>query len=251
MSASALAQFRNQIFDSLHLHNWADGIMDLIDTLSSAGQVRSVVELSLQPAFHGRHYSGLYKAVRYFPLSGSQLRAIFADYLPHPQERPFRLLAVDTVPHPRPFADCLQDRGYIYQPNPTPGGKPVAVGHTYSLLAFLPERESASSPPWVVFLDARRVATDQNAAQVAQEQVSQWLEVQDWYAPRMGGMGRGTLVAAGPVELCLFHRASPLVPTPRKTCGAAKGNAPDTPSQAGSRPQGGYKGLSQAASQPN
>ena len=59
MSASALAQFRNQIFDSLHLHNWADGIMDLIDTLSSAGQVRSVVELSLQPAFHGRHYSGL------------------------------------------------------------------------------------------------------------------------------------------------------------------------------------------------
>ena len=107
MSASALAQFRNQIFDSLHLHNWADGIMDLIDTLSSAGQVRSVVELSLQPAFHGRHYSGLYKAVRYFPLSGSQLHAIFADYLPHPQERPFRLLAVDTVPHPRPFADCL------------------------------------------------------------------------------------------------------------------------------------------------
>ena len=179
MSASALAQIRNQIFDSLHLHNWADGIMDLIDTLSSAGQVRSVVELSLQPAFHGRHYSGLYKAVRYFPLSGSQLRAIFADYLPHPQERPFRLLAVDTVPHPRPFADCLQDRGYIYQPNPTPGGKPVAVGHTYSLLAFLPERESASSPPWVVFLDARRVATDQNAAQVAQEQVSQWLEVQE------------------------------------------------------------------------
>ena len=62
------------------------------------------------------------------------------------KERPFRLLAVDTVPHPRPFTDCLQDRGYIYQPNLTPGGKPVAVGHSTgatalrpSLLAFLPD----------------------------------------------------------------------------------------------------------------
>jgi len=83
------------------------------------------------------------------------------------------------VPHPRPFAVCLEDRGYIYKPNPTPGGKPVTVGHTYSLLAFLPEPESASSPLWAVFLDARRVATDQNAAQVAQEQIAQWVETQE------------------------------------------------------------------------
>jgi hypothetical protein len=53
-----------------------------------------VVELNLQPAFYGRHYSGLYKAVRYSPLSGAQLCVIFADYLPHPQEGPFRLLAL-------------------------------------------------------------------------------------------------------------------------------------------------------------
>jgi len=55
----------------------------------------------------------------------------------------------------------------------------VAVGHTYSLLAFLPESESASSPPWAVFLDARRVATDQNAAQMAQEQIAPWVETQE------------------------------------------------------------------------
>ena len=153
--------------------------MDLIDALSSACGVRSVVELCLQPAFRHRHYSGLFKAIRYFPLSEAHLRACFARHLPPPQKRPFRLLAVDTLPHPRPFADCLQDRGYIYQPHPTPGGKPVAMGHTCSLLAFLPEPESASSPPWAVFLDARRVATDQNAAQVAQEQVAQWVETQE------------------------------------------------------------------------
>ena len=179
MDASALSQFRKQLYDLLHLYNRADGIMDLIDALSSACGVRSVVELSLQPAFRHRNYSGLFKAIRFFPLSDAHLRACFAPYLPPPQKRPFRLLAVDTLPHPRPFAVCLEDRGYIYKPDPTPGAKPVAVGHTYSQLAFLPESESASSPPWAVFLDARRVATDQNAAQVAQEQIAQWVETQE------------------------------------------------------------------------
>jgi len=55
----------------------------------------------------------------------------------------------------------------------------VAVGHTDSLMTFLPEPESASSPPWAVFLDARRVATHQNAAQGAQEQIVQWVEIQE------------------------------------------------------------------------
>ncbi len=194
MDASALSQFRKQLYDLLHLYDRADGIMDLIDALSSACGVRSVVELSLQPAFRHRNYSGLFKAVRHFPLSNAQLQAFFAPHLPPPQQRPFRLLAVDTVPHPRPFAACLEDRGYIYKPNPTPGGKPVAVGHTYSLMAFLPEPESASSPPWAIFLDARRVATHQNAAQVAQEQVAQWVETQEQAAYPVPA--RQTLVAA-------------------------------------------------------
>ncbi|MFN3763758.1 MAG: transposase, partial [Anaerolineae bacterium] len=38
--------------------------------------------------------------------------------------------------------------------------------------------EGEREPAWAVPLDARRVATDQNAAQVAQEQVSQWLQAQ-------------------------------------------------------------------------
>ncbi len=136
-----LAQFRNQLYEKLHLYNWADCGMDLIDALASAQGVRSVVELSLQPAFRNRHPSGLFKAIRFFPLSGQEMMALFAPYLPLPQQRPFRLLAVDTLPHPRPFAECLEDRGYIYAPNPTPGQKPIAIGHTCSLLAFLPERE--------------------------------------------------------------------------------------------------------------
>ncbi len=174
-----LAQFRNQLYEKLRLYNWADCGMDLIDALASAQGVRSVVELSLQPAFRNRHPSGLFKAIRFFPLSGQEMMALFAPYLPLPQQRPFRLLAVDTLPHPRPFAECLEDRGYIYAPNPTPGQKPIAIGHTCSLLAFLPEREDELlDPPWAVFLDAQRVATSQNAAQVGQRQIVRWLQIQ-------------------------------------------------------------------------
>ncbi len=92
-----LAQFRNQLYEKLRLYNWADWGMDLIDALASAQGVRSVVELSLQPAFRNRHPGGLFKAIRFFPLSGQEMMALFAPYLPLPQQRPFRLLAVDTL----------------------------------------------------------------------------------------------------------------------------------------------------------
>ncbi len=198
-----LAQFRNQLYEKLHLYNWADCGMDLIDALASAQGVRSVVELSLQPAFRNRHPSGLFKAIRFFPLSGQEMMALFAPYLPLPQQRPFRLLAVDTLPHPRPFAECLEDRGYIYAPNPTPGQKPIAIGHTCSLLAFLPEREDELlDPPWAVFLDAQRVATSQNAAQVGQRQIVRWLQIQaqanpSWRADRDTGRRRQPLQHTG------------------------------------------------------
>jgi hypothetical protein len=183
MDASILSQFREQLYTLLHLYNGSDSELDLIDALSCAQGERSVVELSLQPAFRRRHYSGLYKAIRHFPLTAREIMPLLAGYLSFPQRRPFRLLAVDTLPHPRPYAVCLQDRGFIYAPNPTPGQKPLAVGHVYSLLAFLPESEGETTPPWAVFLDARRVATRRNAAQVAQEQVSQWLRVQAQATP--------------------------------------------------------------------
>ncbi|MFN3761789.1 MAG: hypothetical protein ACK4WK_01130, partial [Anaerolineae bacterium] len=59
--------------------------------------------------------------------------------------------------HPRPFASCLEDRGFIHVSNPTPGQKPVAIGHVYALLTFLAEREGEREPAWAVPLDARRV----------------------------------------------------------------------------------------------
>ncbi len=97
--------------------------------------------------------------------------AIVAEHLPKPRKRPFWLFGIDTTPGLRPFATKLADRGIVYYPNPAPGNKPIGVGHSYSILAFLPERE-AGDAPWVVPLGCERVPTDKTAREVAVEQVA-------------------------------------------------------------------------------
>ncbi len=112
----------------LHLYNWADCGMDLIDALASAQGVRSVVELSLQPAFRNRHPSGLFKAIRFFPLSGQEMMALFAPYLPLPQQRPFRLLAVDTLPTPDPSPSAWRTGATSTPPTRPPARSPLPSG---------------------------------------------------------------------------------------------------------------------------
>jgi hypothetical protein len=147
MKDTPLARFRAQLYGQLHLYNRADVIMDAVDALASAVGIRSPVELTLLPAFRERHYSALYQAVRAFRLSESVLLRLYVAQLPEAQERPFHLFAVDTTPHPRPHARCLEDRGYVYTSTPVAGQKPVTVGHRYSLLAYLPEKSAPQAPP--------------------------------------------------------------------------------------------------------
>lgn len=175
MPNDSLAQFRQQLYANLHLYNRADAIMDTVDALSCAAGVQTPAELTLLPAFHGRHYSGLYKAVAAFSLSSSQLLPLYLAYLPPCQQRRFYLFAVDTTSHLRLYAHCLAERGYIHAPNPVPGQKPVSIGHCYSLLAYLPEK-SNQAPPWSPFLDVQRVGIKEDAAAVGCWQVRRLLQ---------------------------------------------------------------------------
>jgi len=98
-----------------------------------AVKIRSPVELTLLPAFRKCHYSALYQAV-------------------------------DITPHPRPYARCLQDRGYVYSPQVP--NKPVTIGHRYSLLAYLPG-----------LVSVRRVGTGQDPEALGCQQVRKLLRV--------------------------------------------------------------------------
>ena len=147
-----------------------------MDALCSNTQARSVVELSLNPAFR-RDYNSLFKSLdeyQYYWVH-QNLAQLAAPYLPHPQKRPFWLLGVDVTSCSRPYAKKLADKGYVYQPNPIRTNKPITVGHQYSSVCLLPERTS-QTPGWVIPLSNSRVVKWDDKEKVGAEQIRLLLE---------------------------------------------------------------------------
>jgi len=180
-----LEAFRQDLYEKLL--SCAGASMDLLDALASNTTARSVVELSLNGPFR-RGYGSVYTAINgFFPAdpfqSNSDQRRVYdkklaellAPYLPQPEQRPFWLLGLDVTPAPRPYARTLEDRGFVYQPNTIRGNKPVTIGHQYSTLAFFPEKTQPQTPPWIVPLSIRRVASNQTGTQVGVEQIQGFL----------------------------------------------------------------------------
>ncbi len=150
-------QFREKLYQSFNYRR--DTVMDLVDARSANTTARSPVELSLSPLFP-REYSALYKGIQdYRSLSPSnsieviksqksQIEArtkAIGELIPTPQQKQFYLWAIDVTPLPRPYAKTLEDRTIIYQPNTVKGNKPINIGHSYSVLTALPEREGVRS----------------------------------------------------------------------------------------------------------
>ncbi|MEP7216373.1 MAG: transposase [Anaerolineaceae bacterium] len=182
-------QFRTRLYQSLP--HRADATMDLIDALAGNTASRSVVELSLSPLFRRRHAS-VHDAIDSlledtgergdFDLSRRRLeegllRAV-APELPGPKERPFWLMAIDALSLARPHAATLTDRSYVHKADAPSSGRPVAVGHAYSLLVVLPERQTGD-PPWAPALSSRRIPSERTAADVAVEQLWDVMEEKD------------------------------------------------------------------------
>jgi|OM-RGC.v1.001890616 hypothetical protein len=167
---------------------YADAIMNLLDALSGNQSATSVVELSLNPLFD-RTYSSLPRAIGgWFDSQASesvigeqldseeQRQSLIASMVPPPQARPFWLFATDVTPQPRQFADTLADRSVVHAPNAVLSNKPISIGHQYSVVVALPEKETSPSPPWVIPLSVERVASEQSALEVGSEQLHQLLE---------------------------------------------------------------------------
>jgi hypothetical protein len=150
-------QFRLQLYHE-HFNKREDTLMDLVAALSSNTRAYSVVELSLNPCFH-REYNSLFKSIAEYQTAWvhKNLAELAGPHLPQPQSRPFWLLGVDVTSCPRPYAYKLDDKGYVYQPNPIRTNKPITIGHQYSTVCLLPERNDQQSPNWVIPLSTRRV----------------------------------------------------------------------------------------------
>jgi hypothetical protein len=183
---SQLQRFREELYQLLKAR--PDALLDLLDALSGSPDARSVVELSLSPLFR-REYSSITDAIdQFFQASqpncakaervawNKDLARLIGRYLPAPQQRRFWLLGIDVVPVSRPFARTLEDRAFVYQPNPVGSNKPVTIGHAYSIVAYLPEKRQLDDPPWVVPLGVQRVQSHETARIVGAEQLRALLQ---------------------------------------------------------------------------
>ncbi|MDJ0633110.1 MAG: transposase [Xenococcaceae cyanobacterium MO_188.B29] len=98
-----------------------------------------------------------------------------AELIPTPQQKQFYLWAIDVTPLPRPYAKTLEERTIIYQPNTIKGNKPINIGHSYSVLTALPEKEETGQIPWAIPLMVERVKRDQTGKQVGSRQLKEIL----------------------------------------------------------------------------
>ncbi len=96
---------------------------------------------------------------------------LIASTIPPLTKRPFHLTVLDVSPNPRPFAKTLKDLVFTHLPNPIKGNRPVTIGHPYSVLAYLPEKENLSDPKWVVPLSVQRVDSESLETVVGAEQI--------------------------------------------------------------------------------
>jgi hypothetical protein len=170
-----LTQFRSEVYQNFNNYKRTDTLMDLMDALSSNTTARTVVELSLSPHFR-RHYSALNKAVAVESLNDKRLAHLAARTIDAPKARKFYLIGTDVTSSPRQYAETLEDRSFVYQPNSIKGNKPIAIGHQYSFMALLPERDKEKVGNWVVPLAIKRVGSQENKELVGAKQITSLLE---------------------------------------------------------------------------
>jgi hypothetical protein len=174
-------EFREKLYSSFTYR--ADALMDLLDALCGNTRATSVVQLSLSPVF-GREYASVHDAVdNFFAASCTEktkqerdahqqkIMRIVGSTCSKPVNRKFYVLGLDATPQPRQFAKTLQDRSFAYQPNPIVGNKPITIGHSYSVLVAMPEKDKTNAPPWVIPLSSCRVPTENKATETGAAQV--------------------------------------------------------------------------------
>jgi hypothetical protein len=167
-SSNNLAQFRKKVYQNFNKR--ADTMMNLLDALCSQTQASSVVELSLENCFQ-RSYSSIFKALDEHQPKTGDLAKLAGPHLPQLKQRSFWLLGVDVTSQPRQFAHTLEERGFVYQPNLIWGNKPITIGHQYSTVVLLPEKDAEQPVPWVVPLSCQRVKLAETKALVGAEQM--------------------------------------------------------------------------------
>ena len=160
---SKLAAFRQSVYRCLTKAR--DTLFELIDAILTTPQLGSFPELSCAPVFR-RQWPSLYQAAQDGALDRQELLKIEVENLPT-DCRP--LLVGDHTAWSRPQARTLADRSFEHQPTPIRGQKPITIGHAYSTLGVVPDKEGS----WFLPLLHERIKTDTTASVKMAEQLKE------------------------------------------------------------------------------
>jgi len=161
-----LRKFREAFYACLRRRS--DALFEITDAILTAGTIPSPVHLSLAPA-HRRGWGSLYAALSRGRIDEGALRELLAS---HPLDNDGAkdtppVYAVDVSAWPRCDAETSPKRGYYYHPSRHSAGQPIVAGWAYQLVAGL----GFECDSWIAPMDARRVPPEEDANEVAAEQV--------------------------------------------------------------------------------
>jgi hypothetical protein len=143
-----------------------DALFELCDAVLAASNAPSTAHLSLE-AVHRRGWGSLYAALSKGGVDEGALRGLLARRSCASGGSAPPVYAVDVSPWPRCDAETSPSRGYLYHPSRHSAGQPIVAGWAYQLVAGLSfERDS-----WVAPADAWRVRPEDDANEVAAEQI--------------------------------------------------------------------------------
>ena len=168
---SELNLFRNNLFENTPKKSAC--VLNLLDSLCADGRrVKSVVELSTSKYFQ-RNYCSVTRAITEGLESidwKSCLNKISSD---RSTLTAYRRFVLDVTSLSRPHSIKLKDRSCVYSPNPTPGNKPITIGHQYSVLAELPQGRGAERKNWIIPRSCKRLSSSENGTVLGIQQMKE------------------------------------------------------------------------------
>ena len=172
-----LGAFRQVVYTEC-LTARSDALFELGDALLTTPYITSPVALSLAPSFR-REWPSVFDALSDGGVDQAALRSVLFRFAP-PDATP--LWVIDHTLWARPDAVTLPDRGFYHQPTRVPGGKPVGIGHAYTTVGIVPEREGS----WCLPLDQRRISLAQTPVEAGAAQLKELLGEVDFRPLAMG-----------------------------------------------------------------
>lgn len=150
-----------------------DACLDIIDSLSSNINNKSLIRLTLSDLFE-RMYSSLYKGIHDFSFVPGIDLAHIADFcLQSEGTSKHQIMLVDTTPF-KTDSKKMTDKQKVYDAS-SKSEKPVCNGHNYSVVGVPIVAKQKDDSSWVPPMSLERVPSDVNAAEFGMKQISKVL----------------------------------------------------------------------------